>query len=470
MQTRWLFCLFLILNLQSAFAASKLEPCKVEGVEGEISCGSFEVLENRNQPQGRKIPINVIVLRALNPNPSPDPLWVIQGGPGQAGTKLADFYATAFAEVRKNRDIVLFDQRGTGKSNGLMCNMGNSSDLLPIEKVEECKAELEKRADLSQYTTLNGMRDLDEVRGQLGYEKINFYGTSYGTAAALVYMENYPDRVRTAVLKAIAPIQTMRLSVTTAADSQRALDRVFQDCAADEACNKAFPDLKKEFAGLMERLRKEPAKVEITDPKSKQTSTVQFTEADVILTLRALLHAVDTQSQLPLMIHQATTGNFVPISMITTRMHKQFQEELAFGMFLTVYCTEEIPFVTEEMIRKETANTFHGDYWVRQIQNACKVWPKGTQPDWSKKPATFPGPVLLISGGLDPVTPPKWGEEVAKWLPNSRHFVIPNGSHSFNRLSGCVDVVIADFIAKGATDALDFSCASKIQRPPFPTN
>ncbi len=217
----------------------------------------------------------------------------------------------------------------------------------------------------------------------------------------------------------------------------------------------------------MERLRKEPAKVEITDPKSKQSSTYILHEADVILTLRALLHAVDTQSQLPLMIHQAATGNFVPITMIAIQMHKQFQQELAFGMFLTVYCTEEIPFVTEEMIRKESANTFTGDYWVRQIQNACKVWPKGASPNWSSKPAVFRGPVLLISGGLDPVTPPRWGEEVAKWLPNSRHFVIPNGSHSFNRLSGCADVVIADFISKGGTDSLDFSCASKIARPAF---
>ncbi len=470
MNTRWLFCLFLILNLQSAFAASTLETCKLEGIEGDIRCGSIEVLENRDQPQGRKIPIYVVVLRALNVNPAPDPLWVIQGGPGQAGTKLADFYAATFAEVRKNRDIVLFDQRGTGKSNGLKCDMGNSSDLLPIEKVKECKSQLESSADLSQYTTLNGMRDLDEVRAQLGYEKINFYGTSYGTAAALVYMQNYPDRVRSAVLKAIAPIQTMRLSVTTAADSQRSLDRVFQDCAADEACNKAFPDLKKEFAGLMERLHKEPAKVEIMDSKSKQTSTVVLKEADVILTLRALLHAVDTQSQLPLMIHQAATGNFVPIAQIATLMHRQFQEELAFGMFLTVYCTEEIPFVTEEMIRKETANTFSGDYWVRQIQDACKVWPKGISPNWSAKPSTFRGPVLLISGGLDPVTQPRWGDEVAKWLPNSRHFVIPYGSHSFNRLVGCADVVIADFIAKGSTETLDFSCASKVQRPPFATN
>ncbi len=121
MNIRWLFCLFLMLNLQSAFAATALEPCKLEGVEGESRCGTLEVLENRDQPQGRKIPIYVVVLRALNPNPAPDPLWVIQGGPGQAGTKLADFYATTFAEVRKNRDIVLFDQRGTGKSNGLKC-------------------------------------------------------------------------------------------------------------------------------------------------------------------------------------------------------------------------------------------------------------------------------------------------------------------------------------------------------------
>jgi pimeloyl-ACP methyl ester carboxylesterase len=280
-------------------------------------------------------------------------------------------------------------------------------------------------------------------------------------------MQNYPDRVRSAVLKAIAPMQTMRLSVTTAADSQRALDRVFQDCAVDEACNKEFPELKKEFAGLMERLRKEPAKVEVTDPKSKQSYTYLLHDADVILTLRGLLHAVDTQSQLPLMLHQAANGNFVPLTQIAIRLHKQFQEELSFGMFLTVYCTEEIPFVTEEMVRKESADTFTGDYWFRQIQNACKVWPKGTSPNWNAKPSVFHGPVLLISGGLDPVTPPKWGEEVAKWLPNSKHLVIPNGSHSFNRLVGCVDVVIADFIAEGATNSLDFSCALKITRAPF---
>ena len=119
------------------------------------------------------------------------------------------------------------------------------------------------------------------------------------------------------------------------------------------------------------------------------------------------------------------------------------------------------------MVRKESANTFTGDYWVRQIQNACKVWPKGKQPDLSSKPAVFRGPVLLVSGGLDPVTPPKWGDEVAKWLPNSRHFVIPNGSHSFNRLVGCVDVVIADFIAKRLDRLSGFqlrleNCASSI--------
>ncbi|MCI0415962.1 alpha/beta fold hydrolase [bacterium] len=475
MKIRWLFCLILFLSLQTAWAGTKLEPCKIDGVEGETRCGFVDVLENRDLLQGRKIQVYVVVLSALTPEPAPDPLWVIQGGPGQAGTKLADFYATAFAEVRKKRDIVLFDQRGTGKSNGLKCELADGSngpggylvDLLPIEKVKECKSHLEKTVDLAQYTTLNGMRDLDEIRAQLGYEKINLYGTSYGTAAATVYMQQYSEHVRTAVLKAVAPIQTMRLSVTTAADSQRALDRVFRDCAADEACNRAFPDLQKEFDSLMERLRKEPAEVEVMDPQSKKTTTVALRAADLILTLRAMLHAPDAQAKLPMLIHQAATGNLAPVTEIAIQLHKSFQEELSFGMFLTIYCTEEIPFVTEEMIRKETANTFHGDYWVRQIMNACTMWPKGEVPDRSSKPAVSRAPVLLISGGLDPVTPPKWGEEVAKSLPNSRHFVIPNGGHSFNRMQGCVDVVIADFIAKGSVETLDFSCAAKITRPQF---
>ena len=477
MHIRWIFCLFLILGLQSAEAAtSKLEPCTIPEVEGEAKCGYVQVPENREVRDGRKIGIYVVVLPAFNANPAPDPLWVIQGGPGQAGTKLADFYSKTFAEVRKNRDIVLFDQRGTGKSNGLKCELIDPSastaehfvDFLPLEKVKECKNNLQQVADLSQYTTLNGMRDLDEIREVLGYEKLNFYGTSYGTAAALVYLQEFPDRVRSAVLKAVAPLNSMRVSVTTAADAQRALDRVFEDCAKEESCNQAFPNLKAEYQALAERLRKEPAEVQLVDPQTKEASTVKLKWEQIGLTLRALLHAPDSASKLPLMIHQAATGNFTPLAQMTLMMRKQFQTELSFGMFLTVYCTEDIPLVSEDMIRKETANTFHGDYWVRQIANACTVWPKGKPPVQNKK-FESKAAVLLISGGLDPVTPPRWGEEAAKKLPNSKHFVVEQGGHSFNRMAGCVDVVIADFISKGSVESLDFSCASKITRPPFAT-
>jgi pimeloyl-ACP methyl ester carboxylesterase len=468
------FCLFLILSLQYVQAGT-LEPCTIPEVEGKARCGFIEVPENREIADGRKIGIYVVVLSAFSEKPAPDPLWVIQGGPGQAGTKLADFYGKTFAEVRKTRDIVLFDQRGTGKSNGLKCEFIDPSasaaeyfvDFLPIERVKECKTKLEQGADLTQYTTSNGMHDVEDLRKALGYEKLNFYGTSYGTAAALVYMHQYPDRVRSVVLKAVAPLNTMRVSVTTAADAQTALDRVFQDCAADEQCNQAFPNLKAEFQTLTDRLRKEPATVEIIDPQTKNVSKVQFKMEHLGLTLRALLHAPDSSAKLPLMIHQAASGNLGPLAELSLLVRKQFQNELAFGMFLTVYCSEEIPFVTQEMIRKETANTFHGDYWVSQIAEACKVWPKGKVPDYTKMKIKSNAPVLLISGGLDPVTPPRWGEAAAKTLPNSRHFVIPQGGHSFNRMIGCVEVVIADFISKGSVDSLDFSCASKITRPAF---
>jgi pimeloyl-ACP methyl ester carboxylesterase len=204
------------------------------------------------------------------------------------------------------------------------------------------------------------------------------------------------------------------------------------------------------------------------DPQTKSPSTVKLTWQQVGLTLRAVLHAPDSASKIPLMINQAASGNYVPITELSLMMRKQYQNELSFGMFLTVYCTEDIPFVSEEMIQKETANTFHGDYWVRQIANACTVWPKGKPPAQSTK-IKSKAPVLLISGGLDPVTPPRWGDKAAKMLPNSKHFVVEQGGHSFNRMMGCVDGVIADFISKGSLESLDFSCASKIVRPPFAT-
>ncbi|HEX8678738.1 MAG TPA: alpha/beta fold hydrolase, partial [Chthoniobacterales bacterium] len=238
---------------------AELSPCTVEGVEGGARCGTYEVFEDREAHSGRRIPLKIVVLPAIGAERQPDPLFIFAGGPGQAATENVRFIARTFAPVRRARDIVLVDQRGTGGSNGLGCDLYGTrvqdqlGDLLPIEAIRRCAEEWQTRANLRFYTSEIAMADLDEVRDALGYERINIFGTSYGTRTAQVFMRQFPERVRSVIMKGVTPI-TAPLTVAMARDAQRSLDLLFEDCAADPSCAGAFPKLKDEFGTAWERL------------------------------------------------------------------------------------------------------------------------------------------------------------------------------------------------------------------------
>lgn len=458
--------LILILGLLPAYlvAAENLAACKIPDVKEPTLCGTIEVFETRQAKSGRRIPLNVVLLPAFEKERLPDPIFVLQGGPGQAATKLADFYDDIFGELRKKRDIVLVDQRGTGKSNSLGCQIDSAApveEFLPEEAIKKCKMELQKKADIRQYTTTIAMQDLDEVRQRLGYQLINIYGTSYGTWAAFVYLRMFPGSVRTLVLKGLVP-PTMQLSVTTAFDSEQAMNTLISDCKADAECGKAFPNLRQDYEGLLERLRKAPIPVKVSD-----TQTAAFTRAAFALTLRALLHAPSSSTQIPLMIHQASQGNLIPLFQTYSKVRDSYQKELSLGMFLIIYCSEEIPRINARTLPNDLDSTFHGDTWLSQFLRICPDWPKGEIPADFHKPIQSDKPVLLISGGLDPVTPQRWAAEAAKTLPNSLNVVVPKAGHSFNLMKGCVDPIITEFVQKGSGKGIDTSCVNKIQRPPF---
>src|SRR5262245_32071250 len=246
-----------------------LETCALPGIE-RVRCGTFRVPENRAQPDKRSIDLNVVVLAAKNAQRAADALFILQGGPGQAATTLAEFYAETFAGLRDTRDIVLVDQRGTGASNPLVCRLGGSKadpggylgDIFPVNRVRACRAELERGADLTQYTTPIAMDDLEEVRAALGYERVDLYGTSYGTRAVLVYLRAHPERVRSMILKGVVPMSVI-VPLPFAEDSQRALDLLLEDCAADATCAAAYPRPRAEFASIVDGLRRAPRRVAV---------------------------------------------------------------------------------------------------------------------------------------------------------------------------------------------------------------
>jgi pimeloyl-ACP methyl ester carboxylesterase len=301
---------------QSVFQ-SCLKPCQVPNLKEEVFCGTYEVYENRVARKGRKISLNIVLLPALTSNPTPDPLFPIAGGPGQSATAGAANDAQRFAQIRRQRDIVLVDQRGTGKSNPLDCDFRNPNEALrafvigdiPVGQVKQCRQKLEKTADLRFYTTPIAMDDLDEVRNWLGYEQINVYGGSYGTRAALVYLKRHPKQTRTVTLRAVSSTYEKN-PLYNPRDSQLSLDRLFEDCAKDEGCANAFPDLSRNFQTVLEQLAQSPAKVSVKNPQNSQMFEIEITRELFAGTIRRLLYDSGSQRIIPSIIKSALNKDF----------------------------------------------------------------------------------------------------------------------------------------------------------------
>lgn len=462
-----------------AAARLELEPCRNPKLDESARCGKYEVFENRSARTGRRIKLNVMVLPAKGPKPLPDPVFFIAGGPGQSAVALAIGAGNKFlASERRERDIVLVDQRGTGGSHPLNCVLNDGpndlrayfrAEIFPEERLRACRAELEKDANLALYTTPIAMDDLDEVRAALGYERINVYGGSYGSNAAFVYLRQHPARVRSMVASGVAPVD-YKLPLAWARGVQHAMDRLLDDCEADEACRKSFPKLREDFAATLAQLDKAPVSFQLPNPASQQLETVKLSRAAFNEQLRALLYRPDFVAVLPMAIHASAQGNFELFGGTVVELAKASRDpgaQLALGMNLSVVCAEHVPFIREADIARETARSFYGDERVRVAIKACEGWPRGKIEPSFIEPVKSDAPVLLVSGDLDPVAPPWLAAAAARYLPNSLHVIALNNSHLSN--SDCMDGLIANFIAQGSARGLDVSCVEKIKRPPFLT-
>jgi len=444
-------------------------------VKGPAKCGTLEVYENRATKKGRMISLNILVLPATGDKREPDPWVYFSGGPGSAATEDAAGLADVFKRIREHRDMLFVDQRGTGKSNGLDCPMYNPDDLqsylgyfFPVEDIRKCRPQLEAKADLTLYTTDIAIDDIDEVRAALGYEQLNLFGGSYGTRAALTYLKRYPKRVRTATLQGVAPPNEY-MPLDFPLGNERALQGILAECAADEACNAAFPNLKDESKSLLAQLIKGPVEVEVQKPNSSERVKVKLSRDLAAEAIRYMLYNPVGASRVPLIIHLAAQGNFVPLTETALRFRKLLVATGFNGMYLSVTCAEDLPWIKPGEGERMAANTFLGDYRLRQQREACALWPRATIAKDYGDPIRSDVPVLILTGELDPVTPPSNGDAVAKTLKNSLHIVVPHGAHGLGGLENiaCLDGIITGFVERGSTQGIDTSCVKSIRRKGF---
>jgi pimeloyl-ACP methyl ester carboxylesterase len=449
-----------------------LQPCGGTGITKDAMCGQYEVYEDRAKNTGRKIKLYVMVLPALSDKPAPDPIFYLQGGPGGSAVSVAG--ASLMGRLHRTRDVVLVDQRGTGKSNPLQCSFrGNPNELrgyfvegLTTESLRACRAELEKNADLRLYTTTLAMADLDDVRAALGYDKIDVYGGSYGATAALSYLNFYSQHVRTVTVSGVAPPDNS-LPLAFAKGVEHALNRLFDDCAAEVKCHAAVPDLRKDWATVVGNLNKAPVKIEAPNPYTGQMQQAMMTREGFAELVREVLYVPTVISLMPAVIHEMSQGDFSHFAFYAYQVRRGIDAGIARGMQLSVMCAEDIPFLKEADIESNMGGTFYGVDKAHAYLKACEQWPRGEMPAKFREPIKSDLPVLILSGELDPVTPPDLATPLLKWLPNGRQVLMHNATHS---TYACQEKLARDFIESGTAKGLDASCVEGIKRLPFATS
>jgi pimeloyl-ACP methyl ester carboxylesterase len=460
---------FFLIGINGAAASIGLKPCHPEGVKSELRCGTLMVPENRAKPQTRQLAIEVVVVPAAK-QPAKEPIFFLSGGPGQAATdKAAGFAREPFTD---DNDMVLMNFRGTGRATRLDCPQGGSDErpqnyMEPLfhggKAYAACAKTLSKKADLTQYTTDAAMEDLEDVRKSLGYGKINLLGGSYGTRAAIVYIHRHPQNVRSAILSGVVPFSD-RSPLYHAAAAKRAFAILARQCADDPACHRAFPDPEADLDAVLARLKAHPAHVVIKHPKTGKPLTVVLTDSAFGDGLRVMLYNEAMTRRVPLLLKRARAGDYRPFAEVAMEHGRAMALDIATGLLASVECGEDTDRIRPAEVAKETAGSFIGDYRVREQMAACSVWPKAQlAPDYAT-PYRSDVPVLLISGNLDPVTPPQWGAEAARYFPNSLHLIVP-GAHVSD--SPCLDKIMRQFLKTASVKGLDTSCVAKSKLPPF---
>ena len=473
----WLIHLMLLFGAFAACAPAAaerpahLKPCRLAGVEHEALCGVARRPLDPGQRAGPGIDVHYAVLPALARNRQPDPVFFFAGGPGQSAMDLAGQVSRLLARVANRRDIVLVDQRGTGQSAPLNCDQpqptGALADLVDsaraIQRLQACRLRLEQlpHGRLQHFTTHVAMQDVEAVRQALGATHINLVGGSYGTRAALEYMRQFPQGVRRAVLDGVAPAD-MALPASFSPDNQAALDAVIDACAEQKACATRLPGLRQRWQRLLASL---PRTVSAAHPVTGQVQSLELTRDSVLGMARSPLYVPALAAALPFAVHEAAEGRFEPLLGLSTALTSGRPVPMAEGMHFSVVCAEDLPRLAQSADRP---GADFGEMAAQLYRQVCAAWPRGAVPPAFYTLPSAPAATLVLSGGVDPVTPPRHGERVSKALgAKARHVVVAQAGHGVMGIACMRDVLFRFLDAASDDEALkvEAGCAKDIPRP-----
>ena len=441
--------------------AATVRSCHLPGASEALRCAAVPVPLDYADPRAGTLTLHVTVAPALREGTRTDPLFVLAGGPGQAGSDVLGLLP-ALQRVRATRDLVFIDQRGTGRSGKLDCKSRPEHERMSEEQLEaELRACISgTKARYSAYTTAASARDLEQVRRALRYGPVNLWGGSYGTRLAQAYARAFPASVRSMVLDGVAaPDQVIPAG---ARDAQAALDGLFAQCAKDAACHKAFPALRAEFDALVARLERGGIPLTLPDPRTAEPVSFTMTAGRFLGTVHNILYAPADARRLPFLIHSASQGRWGPF-VARQNLSTDFGMDASMSMLLhlAVVCAEDVPRMTPALLAQDVGQLTKT--LAAQIPGMCKTMNVPAAP--LAAPTPIEAPALLLSGALDPVTPPHRAASAARYMPRAQQAVVANAGHGVSQL-GCAPRLLREFLDKPQVK-LDTSCLDEIPAPTF---
>ncbi|MBS0558036.1 MAG: alpha/beta fold hydrolase [Proteobacteria bacterium] len=445
---------------------------KHSGATTSAFCSPFSVPENRVENQrsdanGRKIDLRMALIKSDATAADRDIVVFLAGGPGQSAIDTWPQIAPAFAHLLEHHHVLLLDQRGTGGSNALECMGGDDADDangptgFDADKVrartQQCLADVGKHADPRFYTTTDAVADLEAVRQALGAPPFDLVGVSYGTRMAQQYAMRHPDGVRSIVLDSAVPNELV-LGQDFAENLDNALKLQFAQCEQTPACKKAFGDPMASLYMLRDALRAHPQDYSYRDPVTFEGSRKRLTGASLVGLVRMFAYTPETAALLPLSIAEGLKGDYAPLAGQTKVLTGDMTDLSENAMQLSVVCSEDADLLAS---RAQDANTLLGNHLVDGIKAACEVWPHEPRPADFHAPLKTDIPVLILEGAFDPVTPPRYGEQILKGLGNARLLIAKGQGHNVIG-RGCMPKLVGEFVDKLDPKTLDAKCVDRL--------
>ena len=474
---RWMWISSLTLAVSATMTAplSAAEPalpvgkqgqsCHLPNYEEPLRCITVNVPVDYAAADGDTISLHVTVAPAFRELAKPDPLFVLAGGPGQAGSDIVYLLERAFKRVRATRDIVFIDQRGTGKSGKLGCDLSQFELLNEAEQdaaFVTCLKQID--APLQHYHTANAARDLDAVRTALGYAQVNVWGGSYGTRLGQAYARAFPQSMRSLILDSVASPQ--QILAVWGADAQKSLQAVFDNCDAAPSCKAAFPTLAADFKLLADNVAAGNVQLSFRHPRTTESLAFTLPYNGFAETVRMMLYSADMSARIPFLVTEASKGNWKPFIAQMYAQSDWSADTMAVGLTLAVACAEDMPRLTPDMTASEVGNSFLKGLQVKQWPQWCQHIKVPVIP--YVEPTPLDTPALLLSGALDPVTPPHRAEQAMQSMSKAQHIVAKTVGHGLSHL-GCSPRLLREFL-DAPEQAVDGSCVSEIPLPPFVIN